>query len=562
LSAFKREIEVDEAINNQQGIAIALNRMGGLLQQQGKYDEALSAFKREIEIDEAINNQQRLAIVLNRMGGLLQEQGRYDEAISAFERQIEVSEAINDQQGIAIALNRMGGLLQEQGRYDEAISAFERQIEVNKNLNNQQGIAIAFHRIGMLLNRQNRIDEAIDVFERQIKITKSISNSNFFKKNGSEVLIVHFNCLRIVRQLFQQYKKFKKAREIIVIQIEISEIIDNKKNLAIALNYMGKLLQEQGKYDEAISAFERQIKVSEAISDQKSIAIALTCIGGLLQRQGRYDEAIAIFEREIEIDEVLNDYRGVTIALQQIGKILEKQSQFDKAEQVFRRNYDLAFQLEDRQGQAIILKNLGRVLYKQGGKENLDFARIQLKESIRLCQELEDLENLAKVRIVMGEALLAYQKDEQAAIELIKGFEIEETLMNSKGVDIAIQPLIYVLVKLNREKETKQYFKRALAIAPDNQNILELQKQLLSGVLLKQGKVIKIKYNKNEQMYGWIMPSDRSDNIYFHEPFVNSDCVSQLKKGVQVEVFIKKAEKGYCATYIRILDDGIETPSA
>ncbi|MEA5471371.1 tetratricopeptide repeat protein, partial [Spirulina sp. 06S082] len=484
-----------------------LVRLGRILEQQEYFDEAIDNLQLAVSIARYIDDTESLRNALNVLGWVFKRKGQIDNAIEIFQEEIKLNKTINDQQGIAIALNRMGGLLQQQGRIEEAIAAFQREIEVSEAINDQKQIAIALNRMGGLLQQQGRIEEAIAAFQRQI---------------------------------------------------EVSEAINEQKSVAIALNCMGGLLQQQGRFEEAISAFQRQIEVSEAINEHQSVAIALNRMGGLLQQQGRIEEAISAFQRQIDVSEAINDRKGMEIELHKLGNLLKGQQKFAEAEKTFRQSYDIAVQLEDRRGQALILNSLGQVLSKQGGQENINLALINFRESIKLGQELNNLEHLAKVHTAMGEALFAYQNDKQAAIALIKGFEIEENSKNTRGLEIVIKPLMYVLVKLNRKEEAKEYCQRALTIVPNNKNILELEKQLSSGIFLKQGKVTTIKHNQKDTMYGWITPSDRSNSIYFHEHFINSDCISQLKIGTRVEVFIKESQKGWVATYMRILDDAIK----
>ena len=151
IAAFERQIKIEEALDDQNSLGIGLNRLGGLLQQQGRAEEAIAAFERRISIAETLNDQTSLAIGLNCLGGALQQQGRVGEAIAAFERGITIAEILNDQTSLAIGLNCLGGLLQQQGRGEEAIAAFERQISITETLNDQTSLAIGLNRLGGLL---------------------------------------------------------------------------------------------------------------------------------------------------------------------------------------------------------------------------------------------------------------------------------------------------------------------------------------------------------------------------------------------------------------------------
>ena len=123
-------------------------------------------------------------------------------------------------------------------------------------------------------------------------------------------------------------------------------------------------------------------------------------------------------------------------------------------------------------------------------------------------------------------------------------------------------PLTYALVKLGRPEEAVAYCQRALAVAPKDQNLQELYNKLSSSQPIinpnafKQGSVKLIRYNAKQGCHwGHIIPQDGSADIYFCEGFIDSDCISKLKKGTLVEVEVKQTSKGLCARSIRVIDD-------
>ncbi|MCL1465307.1 ATP-binding protein, partial [Argonema galeatum] len=250
-----------------------LTTLGGILQKQGRTEEALDVFQRSVEIDEALKDQRSLAIGLNRLGALLQQLGRNEEALRAFQRQVDISEALNDQRQLAIGLNCLGGLLQQLGHTKEALSAFQRCIAISEALKNQQQLAIGLNRLGGLLQQLGRTEEALSAFQRHIAI---------------------------------------------------SEALKDQRQLAIGLNCLGGLLQQLGRTDEAVSIFQRQVDISEELKDQRQLAIGLNRLGWLLQELGRTDEAVSVFQRQVDISEELKDQRQLAIGLNRLGWLLQE----------------------------------------------------------------------------------------------------------------------------------------------------------------------------------------------------------------------------------------------
>ncbi|QIR36872.1 tetratricopeptide repeat protein [Tolypothrix sp. PCC 7910] len=590
--AFERQIAIAEALNDQSSFAIGLNRLGGLLQQQGKLEQAQHAFERGIAITEALNDQSSLAIGLNRLGGLLQQQGKLEQAQHTFERQIAITEAFNDQSQLAIGLNCLGGVLQRQGKLEEAQHAFERQIAIAEALNDQSQLAIGLNRLGGLLQQQGKLEQALHIFEREIAIDEAL--------NDQSQLAIGLNRLGGV---LQQQGKLEEAQHTFERQIAIYETLNDQSRLVIGLNRLGGVLQQQGKLEEAQHIFEREIAIYETLNDQSQLAIGLNCLGGLLQQQGKLEEAQHIFEREIAIYETLNDLSsryawalhnlgrvwkskgefekaeillkqsqevfedekdlsGLAKVMNTLGGVLERQQKWDEAEKILRQSYDLAVKLEDKQGQAIIANSLGQVMAHQEGEKAFELSQMYFRKSIELGEELNEQKHLAKVHTAMGQAFLAHEVFEQAVEALSKGFEIDESLSNTRGLRIVTPNLTYALSQLKKQEEALKYCERALKIAPNYPGFLQLRDKIqavistgIQKTLIKTGLILYIGHNEDNSRWGQIAPDDGSPNITFNEKFIGSKSISTLTQGVMVEVEVKEKYGKLYARQIRVIEE-------
>jgi len=272
----------------------------------------------------------------------------------------------------------------------------------------------------------------------------------------------------------------------------------------------------------------------------------------LLKRKESWNEAEEVLRRSQDIFEELDDSRNLAMVLNSLGGLLRKQGKREAAEAMLRYGYNLAEKLKDKRGQAIIFNSLGQVLSRQQDAEKFKLAIMYFRASIKLGQELDDQPHLAKVYTAMGQALLSNRETEQAVIQLIQGFEIDEKSRNSFGLAFVTQDLTCALGKLGRQNEALAYCQRALAIAPKNRQLQELCDRLSSPNSIKKGTVKYIRYNTQQRCYwGHISPNDRTADIYFREGFIDSDCIAQLKPGASVEVEVEQTAKGPCANNIR-----------
>nr|WP_282453052.1 tetratricopeptide repeat protein [Brasilonema octagenarum] len=185
-----------------------------------------------------------------------------------------------------------------------------------------------------------------------------------------------------------------------------------------------------------------------------------------------------MLKRSQEIYADLDEIKPLSTALNTLSRVLMKQQKWNEAEKILRQCYDLSRKEEDQRGQAIILNSLGRVLHKQGGEEKYKLALMFFQESIKLGEQLGDQEHLAKVYTAMGQALLAHKNLEEAVIQLIKGFEIDKILKNERGLTIVTSDLTHALLKLGKVDEARMYYKKALAVAPNQPKLLNLAQHL------------------------------------------------------------------------------------
>ncbi|NEO99684.1 MAG: tetratricopeptide repeat protein [Symploca sp. SIO2E9] len=589
LQAFEGSIEIIQELDDQLYVALALNNIGGILAKQDKLDEALEAFEQMVGIGKVLDDQRQVAIGLSGVGSVLQKQGKLDEALKAFERRVEISQELDDQLYVAIALNNIGGILAKQDKLDEALEAFEQVVGIGKILDNQRQVAIGLNSVGSILQKQGKLDEALKFFEDVVEISKAINDQRqvTFGLNGignvrqkqnklDKALEAFKEAVEIYRilddqrqvaiglnnvgSILQKQEKLDQALEAFKEAVEIYRILDDQRQVAIGLNNVGCVFEEQGKLDEALKAFDDVLKISQALENQRQVAFGLNGIGNVRQKQDKLDEALEAFKQVAIISYSLNDPEEETKALYRVNRIVE-QLESREAEMLLRRSYDSYQKINDKRGQAIILNSLGQLLSQQVGEDKFKLALMYFRESVKLGEALDYQSHLGRVCTAMGRTFLRHGDIEEAVIKFAQSFEINENLGNLSGINRVIHELTYALVELSRGDEALAYCKRALAVDPENQSLQELNTKISSQQIinlnsLKQGSVKFIRYDTQKEFHwGYIISNDGSNDIYFHEAFIGSECISQLKKGTLVEVEVRQTPKGLSARSIRIIDD-------
>lgn len=357
-----------------------------------------------------------------------------------------------------------------------------------------------------------------------------------------------------------QHGKLDIALEKIKYFLEVLEDPIEKTTLVDYLYDWVMSLHAQGHTEEAISTLKQILEIFQNLNDQLCLVAGLNRLGWLLKQQQEWSKAEEAYRLSKEICEGFDETDNLLeVALHNLGIVLDKQHKLSEAEKMLRYCYELSVKSENQHGQAMILNSLGQLIQKQGD-DKLQLALMYFRESIKLGENLNDQRHLAKAHTAMGNTLLKHGKIDEAIEELSKGFEIDESLINSFGLIKITRQLTDALLGAGKPELALAYCQRALAIAPSSQNLKDLYTKLsspesnLSQNTLIRGRVKFIRHNTYyDTKWGYIVPNDGGLDIYFREGFIDTKCISKLEKGTFVEVDIKQTPKGLCAKDIKII---------
>ncbi|PZV17506.1 MAG: hypothetical protein DCF22_03530 [Leptolyngbya sp.] len=322
----------------------ALNLLGALLHERGRYDEALTYFEQVLTLRPAAESHNSVAIVLkaqgnysaaveqyrkalalkpnqpevmSNLGNALKESGSAEDAIACYRDAI----ALNP--NYAEAHNNLGISYKEQGKLDEAISCYQTALRLKPNY------VEAHHNLGIIWRLQGKLDQAIDYFRQAIALKPTYVDAH--TSLGST--------------LHQQGKLDEAIAQ-------FTHVLTLKPDSAETYNNLAMVLQEQGKVEEAIAAFKQALVIRP---DYPGVCNNL---GNLLLESDRTEEAIASYRQALELRPTYAE------ACNNLGNALQRLGQRDEAVAEYRRALEL------RPNFVEALSNLGAVLRDQ--KKNVE----------------------------------------------------------------------------------------------------------------------------------------------------------------------------------------------
>jgi tetratricopeptide (TPR) repeat protein len=450
INVFERSYSLLLDVGDTGGQAMVLNSLGGTLHRKGNLDKAAEILRRSAAIDQALGNARGEAMTLNSLGTVLQRQGAFKEAADMFSRSAVIDRALGNRRGEMMTLNSLGTVLQRQGNFDGAIVALRRCEELEATLGDLRGEAMVLNSLGSVLHRKGDFAGAIEVLRRSASIEERLGNVRG-----------HAMALTSLGGVLQRQGDFDGAAEALRQSASIEARLGNERGEGIVLNSLGGVFQRQGNLDQAVNAFRESIAIGEKQNDRLHIAMALNSLGGALQRQGKFDEALDAFRRGYAILIELQDQRSLAMVLNSIGGVLQRQGKLDEAVDEFRRSQTISESLGDERSLAMILNSLGGVLQRQ---RKLDDALDAFRRSQAISEALRDERSLAMVLNSLGGVLQKQKKPEEAEQAFRRSLHLSSGLRDKRGQAMVLNSLGGLLSQQGRLDEAIELFRNSIAM--------------------------------------------------------------------------------------------------
>jgi tetratricopeptide (TPR) repeat protein len=272
------------------------------------------------------------AVSLSDIASTLIDLKRWDEAIDYRQRAVEAYAEDGDRRGLAIALEFLGVALGEAGRFDEALDAYRKAHEVGMTpervANWKPGIPLGC--AAWILGSLGRWDEAVDHQTRAVEAHADDGD----RREQAIALEFLGRALREAGRSDEALDAYRKAHEVGM----TPERVANWK-AGIPLGNAARVLGSLGRWDEAIDYRRRAAEAYANDGNRLATAIELEFLGDALRRAGRLDEALGAYQDSHRTGMVPEPADGWDSArpLLEAARVLETQQRIADAVDMFRK---------------------------------------------------------------------------------------------------------------------------------------------------------------------------------------------------------------------------------
>ncbi|WP_375471311.1 tetratricopeptide repeat protein [uncultured Nostoc sp.] len=229
----------------------------------GFVQEAVAHYQQALDLCPEEKLQEKAA-TLDKMAGVIADQGDIARAIALYEQSLEIIEQIGDVKGKATVLSDIAGVIADQGNIARAIALYEQSLEIKEQIGDVKGKAATFNNMAQVIAQQGDIARAIALYEQSLEIFEQIGDVK-----GKATILGN------MAQVIAQQGDIARAIALYEQDLEISEQVGDVKGRAATLNNMAQVIAQQGNIARAITLYEQSLEISEQIGDVKNKATTL-----------------------------------------------------------------------------------------------------------------------------------------------------------------------------------------------------------------------------------------------------------------------------------------------
>ena len=171
---FEESLATCVKLNDNRGVAVALNALGVNARDRGELIDASSLFERCLAIWKEFGDPSDIARALSNLASVMKLQGKYERASNLYDECLTIFRQIGDGAGAAWTLNYLGDVAREKADVVAARSYCENSLSEFRRLRDSWGIASALSDLASLSCDQGNNSEARRLYGESIKLFQDL----------------------------------------------------------------------------------------------------------------------------------------------------------------------------------------------------------------------------------------------------------------------------------------------------------------------------------------------------------------------------------------------------
>lgn len=429
-------------------VASAMSRLGGVLFDLGRRDEAVQLARRALRILERNfgESDPRLTPEIFRLGNLLFMEGKYREAASHYKRAIGIlgQETTPDEGALSRGLHNLGETYRRMGELDRSEELLRRALRIRTRAD-QPGeppwpqAASTYTTLGELFQAKGEFSKAQYSFEAALKIIP-----NWFGKDADR----YAEILSLLAVLLEETGNWERALQLQTesLEIRLAKLdADRDPRIARTRSRLGALFIREGNLTRAGNELELAQDIQEETLGGDHTDLADTLVRKAAWRELRSELSLAEADlaRAIAIYEKISpDHPALIEPLEQLARVRRKLDDVTGAENAIERGGRLAESYfgPDSPVRARLFHEQARLLARRGRVERAievalrgeTLARGHVRATVHALPEQQALNFIDSQRGNLALALSLLENSEEVTQSLLRS--TWDALIRSRGI--------------------------------------------------------------------------------------------------------------------------------
>jgi class 3 adenylate cyclase/tetratricopeptide (TPR) repeat protein len=300
---YHTALELARATGDQAGEAVALEKLGGVVRGQGRYNEALDLLEQAAALYRAAVDREGQGRTEAEIGMAHYQTDTAEEGIARLHTVLPSLEHYVAAPVLAALYAALVQNLYTAGQYEENLAATERYLDVARATNDQGIFARAYGRYGLALAEVGHIREGTLAYEEALSLADAAGDPRALLYTPHDLA-----------ELYELDGKFEKAMPLRLRYLELTEQLGNPDDISLAHFGLGKSLVLLGEWGKARDHLERAESLSHSCTASFATTWPLIGLGWLYGQGGEYDAANTYLEAALATAQQKGDSKGTRFA--------------------------------------------------------------------------------------------------------------------------------------------------------------------------------------------------------------------------------------------------------
>ncbi|MBL4592806.1 MAG: tetratricopeptide repeat protein [Flavobacteriales bacterium] len=261
LDYYLKALKVYEELENKNGEAMMLNRIGTIYTYQDNAEKGFEYYLKSLKIYEALKDKREMANPLNCIGLYYENKGDHPQALDYFQESLKIDIESGNKQGIAMSHSNIGRTYVSKKEYDKSLISFIKGLKVFEEMGDQTGISLILNNIGRVYIIQGDDKSAYVNAKRSYDIAIKIGFPS--RISGSSLLL---------SEIYEMQNKPADALEMYKLYTSTKDSVTNENTKTDAVRQQSKYeYNKQKAVDDAV--YDKQLAVEQEAKEKQQIII-------------------------------------------------------------------------------------------------------------------------------------------------------------------------------------------------------------------------------------------------------------------------------------------------